>query len=155
MIVDALLMVELEAQRVTDAINQALSGLTRKLDAATSLLASLNAKNDELSKAFIMSEADLARMQYIEAANVIKELYLKLKALGLLAQQHGHRATFHGISQEFSLPTFNLSVFDNTFHKNWPGLITSEFLTDVFDSKKLARESILEGFHAAGIKMIG
>ena len=143
-----------EAQRVTDGIDQALSGLTRKLDTATSLLATLNARNVELNKEFIMSEANLAGLQYIEAAKVVKELYLKLKVLGVLAQKHGHRATFHPVNPEFSLPTFNLPVFDNAFHKNWPGLITSEFLTDVFDCKKLALESVLEGFHSAGIKLI-
>jgi hypothetical protein len=141
------------AQRVIHDSEQAISGLNRKVSEAIEKRADLQSKEKALIKALLLEEAEVACASYVEAAQVVKEQYVKLVALDSLLQHNGGPSIYQHRT-DISLPSFNLKQCDDVRHKNWTNILFATFLMNASDGFQQATQSMLEEIRSAGVTLI-
>lgn len=89
-----------------------LSGLSQKLVEAKNALAEIKSKSDDVSHRYFMGEAEKVATQYINLAQQIKVLHLRLLALNKASLNYDKRGFVIPGAGEINIPMFMLSPFD-------------------------------------------
>lgn len=144
-----------KAKRIAEDEAQAIAGLQRKLADAQEKLLALHAKDQGLLRNLLMSQAEAAGRDYVQAAKAITAAYLRLTALdGMLKQRGLKPAGIIGGGVPINLPVFQLAACDGQYHPNWPDSIFSDFLAYSSGATDQAAGDLREELQNLGVTLI-
>lgn len=146
-------------ERAAPAMRRArstLEGLRRLLADAQARVAALEGQMPKLVYAALREEAEAVGADYVNAAELLKQHYLRLRALEQLARNVTNQHRNHFLSNytaEVAIPAFALSAFDGKVRPAHPGVLFSSSLESYSNIFGLATQAEAERLRSAGVPL--
>jgi len=142
-----------DAEVAINEARSAVAGIERKLEETKNLRRGLQSNDQKQILDFLMGKAEEACDQYVKAAYLVKEQYLRVIAIDRMLKKNSSNGLFY-TSPRINLPIFNLASCNGLAMDARDGIMFSEFFAYVNEPNSLATqafESLVNEFQSAGL----